>query len=199
MQEKQDKILNEMLKLVPFDGWSDSALRTATANCGLAEHYERVAFKGGVTDVIGLFHKKIDAETFSRINQDELGAMKIRDKIYHILDTRFKIMEEYKPVIRKTLQFMAMPQNICAGTKMLWDMADKAWYAAGDKATDFNHYTKRTTLMAIYSSTLLFWLEDESDYHADTRKFLKRRIENVMQFEGLKGKIAEKMKKAGAL
>jgi len=189
MKKKQDKILAEMLKLVPFDGWSDTALRTATANLGLAEHYEKVAFKDGVRDAIELFHQSINAETFAKINKDELAEMKVRERIFHIIDTRFSVMDEYKPAIRKTLQFLAMPQNICIGTKMLWDMADGVWYAAGDNSADFNHYTKRATLMAVYSSTLLFWLEDESENHSSTSEFLNRRLKNVMQIGKLKSKI----------
>lgn len=191
MKEKQDKILTQILKLIPFDGWSEATLRTATHNAALPEHYEQVAFKNGIVDVIELFHTKIDTETFIRLDKDELSNMKIRERIYHILDTRFKVMDEYKPVIRKATQFLSMPQHICTGTKMLWDMADKSWYAAGDTSTDFNHYTKRTTLMAVYSSTLLFWLEDNSKKHHETSAFLKRRINNVMQFEKMKGKIRQ--------
>ena len=60
------------------------------------------------------------------------------------------------------------------------------WRLAGDTATDFNHYTKRMTLSAVYASTLAVFVNDESDHFADTRAFLDRRIENVMQFEKAK-------------
>jgi ubiquinone biosynthesis protein COQ9 len=60
------------------------------------------------------------------------------------------------------------------------------WRAAGDTATDFNFYTKRAILGAVYSSTLLAWLSDESQDMADTRAFLRRRIEGVMRFEKAK-------------
>ena len=54
---------------------------------------------------------------------------------------------------------------------------------AGDTATDYNHYTKRMTLSAVYTSTLLVWLDDNSEGWADTAAFLDRRLENVMRFE----------------
>jgi ubiquinone biosynthesis protein COQ9 len=57
------------------------------------------------------------------------------------------------------------------------------WRLAGDTATDFNHYTKRMTLGAVYVSTLLAWLDDQSEGFADTAAFLDRRIDNVMRFE----------------
>jgi ubiquinone biosynthesis protein COQ9 len=63
------------------------------------------------------------------------------------------------------------------------------WRAAGDTATDLAHYSKRTTLTAVYAATLLVFVDDESEGQADSRAFLARQIENVMQFEKLKAKV----------
>jgi ubiquinone biosynthesis protein COQ9 len=60
------------------------------------------------------------------------------------------------------------------------------WRLAGDTSTDYNHYTKRMTLGAVYSSTLLTWLNDESDGWTETAAFLDRRIDDVMRFEKAK-------------
>jgi ubiquinone biosynthesis protein COQ9 len=60
------------------------------------------------------------------------------------------------------------------------------WRIAGDRATDFNHYSKRAILMGVYGSTSLVYLDDTSEDLADTRAFLNRRIDDVMQFEKLK-------------
>ncbi len=189
MKEKQNKILNQAIKMVPFDGWGDNILKTSAKNAGLDENYAKIAFKNGAIDAVSMFLDNINTETFAKIDAEKLKILKIREKIFYILNCRFETMEEYKPVIRKTVQFLAMPQNIFCGTKFLWQMTDKIWYAAGDTSTDFNYYTKRTTLAGVYSSTLLFWLEDTSENYNDTKEFLKRRIENVMQFERIKGKI----------
>ena len=61
------------------------------------------------------------------------------------------------------------------------------WRLAGDTATDYNHYTKRLTLSAVYTSTLLAWLDDDSEGFADTAAFLDRRLDDVMRFEKWKG------------
>ena len=59
----------------------------------------------------------------------------------------------------------------------------------GDTSEDVNWYTKRATLSAVYSSTVLFWLGDTSEGHAETWAFLDRRIENVMQIEKVKAQV----------
>src|SRR3546814_5806567 len=56
-----------------------------------------------------------------------------------------------------------MPQNAPLAAKTLWRTADAIWRAAGDKAVDFSYYTKRATVGAVYSATLLVWLNDESE------------------------------------
>ena len=60
------------------------------------------------------------------------------------------------------------------------------WRIAGDTSTDFNHYTKRLTLGGVYASTLLVWLDDQTEGWTDTAAFLDRRIDDVMKFEKVK-------------
>ena len=67
-----------------------------------------------------------------------------------------------------------------------WRAADLMWRAAGDTATDYNHYTKRAMLAGIYAATITVFLDDESEGQADTRAFLARRIEGIMRFEKAK-------------
>ena len=78
---------------------------------------------------------------------------------------------------------LAMPQNIPLALRISWRSADLMWRIAGDTNTDFNHYTKRMTLGAVYGSTLLAWLDDESEGWMETGAFLDRRIDDVMKIE----------------
>ena len=67
-----------------------------------------------------------------------------------------------------------------------WRTADRIWRLAGDSATDFSHYSKRGILAALYTSTMLVFLDDASEGLAETQGFLDRRIEDVMRFEKMK-------------
>nr|MDJ0982739.1 COQ9 family protein [Kiloniellales bacterium] len=46
----------------------------------------------------------------------------------------------------------------------------------------------RLLLSGVYSSTLLFWLNDESEDFAETWAFLSRRIDEVLKIGGNLGK-----------
>ena len=89
------------------------------------------------------------------------------------------------------MTLFSLPTHASEGAQALWSTADRIWNALGDTSEDINWYTKRASLSAVYSSTILFWLGDSSENNADTWAFLDRRIENVMQFETLKAKLKD--------
>jgi len=91
--------------------------------------------------------------------------------------------------VRRGTTLFALPQYAPEGAKLVWGTADAIWAALGDTSEDVNWYTKRAMLSAVYSSTVLFWLGDTSEGHAETWAFLDRRIENVMQIEKVKAQV----------
>jgi ubiquinone biosynthesis protein COQ9 len=122
--------------------------------------------------------EKLPAET--------LATMKIRAKITALVEARLAAIGPNREALRRALAILAMPQNLVRAAKLGWHAADLMWRAAGDTATDYNHYTKRTILAGVYAATVTVFLDDESEGHADTRAFLGRRIEGIMQFEKTK-------------
>jgi ubiquinone biosynthesis protein COQ9 len=98
---------------------------------------------------------------------------------------------EDKEIIRRATTVFALPQNLKRGGDLIWGTSDLIWTTLGDTSDDYNWYSKRTILSGVYSATLLYWLGDQSDGHADTWDFLDRRIDNVMQFEKTKAKLRE--------
>ena len=45
-------------------------------------------------------------------------------------------------------------------------------------------------MLAVYGSTMLVFLDDDSEDRADTRAFLRRRIDGLMRFERAKAGMA---------
>ena len=117
-----------------------------------------------------------------------LADMKVRDKVAAGVRARLEILEPHKEAVRRGLSFLALPLNGPLGLKLLYNTVDAIWYAAGDRATDYNFYTKRTLLSGVYSSTLLFWLNDKSEGHEASWAFLERRIDEVLKIGGTLGK-----------
>ena len=169
-----------------FDGWSEAAVYAAADEMGVDRDVALLAFKDKAIDMIDAWVEAVDLELASRLTVEKLNAMKIRDRITALLATRLEIMAPDRESLRRALAIMALPTNLARATKMGWRSADRMWRLAGDSATDLNHYTKRMTLSAVYGSTLTVFVNDDSENFADTRAFLDRRIDNVMQIEKVK-------------
>jgi len=169
-----------------FDGWSDAAVHAAADEMGVDRDVAMLAFKGKTIDMIDAWVEGIDLELARRLPAEKLNAMKIRDRITALVATRLEIMAPDRESLRRALAIMAMPQNLAKAAKIGWRSADRMWRLAGDTATDLNHYTKRMTLSAVYGSALSVFVNDDSENFADTRAFLDRRIDNVMQIEKMK-------------
>ncbi len=169
-----------------FDGWSQKAVDSAAEQLGVDPVQARLAMPKTQTGMIELYITEVDRALEAWFTPKRLQGMKIREKIRALVWKRLEIMGPAREAVRRGLAILAMPQNIPLALRVSWRTADLMWRIAGDTSTDFNHYTKRMTLGAVYASTLLAWLDDQSEGWRDTSGFLDRRIDDVMRFEKFK-------------
>src|SRR5210317_179995 len=109
------------------------------------------------------------------------------EKNYELLVSKpERITQKIKEAVRSSLALTAIPKNSKKSIKMLYRTCHKIWRMAGDQSTDFSFYTKRASLAAVYSSTLLFWLNDTSSEQNKTAEFLDRRLYDISQISNLK-------------
>jgi ubiquinone biosynthesis protein COQ9 len=169
-----------------FDGWSDEALAMAAQDLGVPAGRARLAFPGGAIEMIDAWFDFIDKAMLLAFPPERIAQMKIRDRIGELLLFRFETLKPHREALRRAMAILAMPQNLGTATKLAWRAADRIWRVAGDKATDFNHYSKRAILLGVYGSSTLVFLDDEDEDLANTKAFVHRRIEDVMRFEKFK-------------
>ena len=169
-----------------FDGWTVKAVETAAAQSGIDPALARLAFPKAKIDMIDAYVAAVDAAMLAEFPPDRVAAMKVRDRIRAQLWYRLELMAPAREALRSAIAILAMPQNAPRALSIGWRTADLIWRNAGDTASDYNHYTKRLTLSAVYASSLIAWLDDQSDGFADTAAFLDRRLANVMSFEKFK-------------
>ena len=166
-----------------FDGWGGKAVDSAAKQLGIDPVQARLAMPKSQAGMIDLYIQEVDRALEAWFTPKRLQGMKIREKIRALVWKRLEIMGPAREAVRRALAILAMPQNIPLALRISWRTADLMWRIAGDTSTDFNHYTKRMTLGAVYGSTLLVWLDDQSEGWRDTSAFLDRRIDGVMKFE----------------
>lgn len=185
-----DLVLDAALMHVAFDGWSETTLRAAIADSGVAPALARSLFPRGGVDLALAYHRRGDALLREKLAVTDLAALRYRDRIATAIRLRLELVEDKEAVRRGTTLF-ALPIYAAEGARAIWGTADTIWSALGDTSRDVNWYTKRATLSAVYSATVLFWLGDDSPGHQATWDFLDRRIENVMGIEKAKAAMRE--------
>ena len=169
-----------------FDGWTRAAVDSAASRLGIEPLQARLAMPNDQAGMIDVYIQEVDRALEAYFTPERLAGIKIREKVRGLVWRRLEVMGPAREAIRRALAILAMPQNLALALRISWRTADVMWRIAGDSSTDFNHYTKRITLGAVYGSTLLFWLDDDSEGWSATAEFLDRRIDNIMRFEKFK-------------
>jgi ubiquinone biosynthesis protein COQ9 len=169
-----------------FDGWTEAAVVSAANSEEVDPVQARLAVPKDQAGKIDLYIRGVDRALQAWFTPERLEGLKIRQKIRAIVWERLEIMEPAREAVRRALSILAMPQNAPTGLKIGWRTADVMWRIAGDRSTDYNHYTKRVMLGGVYASTLLVWLDDQTEGWTEAGAFLDRRIEDVMKIEKMK-------------
>lgn len=186
---KRETLLDHILAHVPFDGWCDGALRAGARDAGMSDADLNAVYPRGPVDAALDYHRRGDRLMAERLGEEDLSGLKYRERV--ALAVRFRLEVADRELVRRGMALFALPQNAATGSGALWDTASAIWEALGDTSRDINWYTKRMSLSAVYSATLLYWLGDDSDGHAASWEFLDRRIGDVMAFEGTKARFRE--------
>ena len=187
------------LSHVPFDGWTRKALFAGADDMKLSHERAELCFPDLGRGMLIFWLKDLDQQHQQAIADANLDDLKIREKITACIHLRFALNAEHKEAVHRAVTTLALPSMAGEAAKANWRMADTCWRGIGDTSTDYNYYTKRLTLSAVYSSSLIYWLSDTSEDHADTWAFIDRRIDNVMQFEKVKAKVRQATANAPSL
>lgn len=175
---------------VPFDGWSEATFRVAVEEAGVSPGVAQAVCPRGAVDLALAFHDEGDAVMLARLEAAELGEMRFRDRVAAAVRFRLEAVDD-KELVRRGVTLFSLPHHAMDGAQAIWRTCDRIWTALGDSSDDINWYTKRATLSGVYSATVLYWLGDESEDHAQTWEFLDRRIDDVMQIEKFKAQARE--------
>jgi ubiquinone biosynthesis protein COQ9 len=169
---ERDAAILAMLPNVPFDGWTKRALRAGITAAGMPADEADLLFPLGTVDMIETFCDLADRrmeQAAASLTETSLPA-----RVRALVALRLQQNRPHKEAIRRALSILALPQNARAAAACTARTVDAIWHAAGDRSADFTWYTKRAILTAIYTATILYWLNDTSEDDAATLALLDR-------------------------
>lgn len=188
---RRERILTATVANVPFDGWTWRAVARGARDAGYPEPEAHLAFPDGIREVAAAYSTELDHRMLNALNARgaDVATMRTRERVALAVRLRLESAGAEREAVRRLVAFLALPENVGLGPKLLWATVDAIWRAVGDRSADFSYYTKRGLLAGVVGATVLYWLTDESEGFADTWAFLDRRIGDVMRLGGLPGKV----------
>ena len=189
LEQTRSCVVAAALPHVAFDGWTGRSLAAAIEDAGADPALARTAFPRGGIDLALAFHDDRDRALAEDLARADLDGLRFRDRIAFAVVRRLELVRPEREAVRRAVALCALPHHAPAGARAIWRTADTIWNALGDTSRDFNWYSKRATLAGVYSAALLYWLGDETPSGSATRDFVGRRIDEVMRFEEIKGRI----------
>lgn len=178
-QQAARALVDEVVLHVPFDGWTEACLEMAARDCDMSDDHLAALLPKGITDAIALASQIADEDMVAAFHALEEPPAKMHLKIRALILIRLTHAMPHKEAVRRTMSALATPLHAPMSSALLYQTVDHMWRAAGDDATDASFYTKRATLAAVYSATLLAFLGDDSADMAKTEAFLDRRLADV--------------------
>lgn len=180
-----DDILQAVLDLTPGLGLTDNTLLTACIKLGIPNEY--AMFEKGIRDLLDYLDLKLNEGMLQALSQEP--NLRVSEKVTFLVKARLLEYTKFKN-FREILKAKAKVGYCLTNTSYifnsLYNITDTIWRAAGDTSTDFNFYTKRATLAAVYSSTVIYFTNDYSHNFIKTWEFLDNRINNVLTFNKIK-------------
>ncbi|XP_063882834.1 ubiquinone biosynthesis protein COQ9, mitochondrial-like isoform X2 [Scylla paramamosain] len=184
-QQLKEEILQASLPFVHTHGWSQDAIAQGAETLGYSSMVHGM-FPGGGVDLVNYFYgqcnSKLDGSLKAAIKAAEENQELRKGTTTFIaaaVEERLRMNIEYHDSWHWALALHASPSNMPKALHNIGTLMDTIWYHAGDRSYDFNWYTKRGILAAVYKSTELCMLQDKSEDFQDTWAFMNRRLSDV--------------------
>ena len=182
-----EKLVLGMLLNIPFDGLQWEALYRAAEDLKIYKNpltnenkiELKNFFENDLVNTIKAFNDYLDDKMEDSFSKTKKNKQRTPEKIKSLILNRISASLDFKDGIVSSLGFMSLPQNSKPSLKMLYNTCDRIWRVSGDQSTDFSFYTKRLILSGVYSSTLMYWIQDDTGDLKNTEDFLNRRLEDV--------------------
>lgn len=191
----KDKLFKACLNHIPFDGWGQQALSTAAKELNITEEAALAYFPNPSKDLLNYHYHCVNDYLLEQLEIVKTQKLRFHEKIIEALMATYQHFSKDRPAIQRAANLMATPAWQGFGLGLIWQQADLIWQSFGDKSLDWNYYSKRGLLSGVLLSTMPIYLQDESEDLSDTRAFLIRRVDNVLQIPKIRQEIEANISK----
>ncbi|KAI5957297.1 coq9 [Candida jiufengensis] len=184
----ESKILNKAVEYIPKYGFNSTepitkAIRDLSYSDSIISLFSSNPSGNSLPFQLTLYWlnlKRLELENFAQSTTTTSS-----NEIQNLQNLIIERLMYNKPVINKLQEAMSLlilPYNIPQSLEEIMKLSDDLTFYAGDKSNDFNWYSKRFSVGAIYLKSELFMLNDTSLDFTMTKQFV---VEKCEEFEML--------------
>eukprot|EP01132_Coremiostelium_polycephalum_P000819 gene819-1025_t len=181
----KNEILEKSLQYVQLYGWTSEAVSMACQEMGYSSVTQGIFGNSGL-ELALYFVNKANRELADKLKPELLADLSQRERVKLAIKVRLSMIKPYISRWAEAMQLLAYPSNLMVSTPTMANLVDEIWHLVGDKSSDFDWYSKRGLLAALYTSSELFMLSDTSAEHSNTWRFVDDRVDdliNVLKFK----------------
>jgi ubiquinone biosynthesis protein COQ9 len=186
-------LLNKRLEVLSFakafvseKGLKYNSLAHISKKYGLDINEIDLLFPEGNIDLIKFTLERLNNELEDCCRKIDLIRLPIHKRIRKVLLSKISLMNKDKLFYRSIFLNLLIPKKNFSLSRQLYNSVDQIWFIAGDSSTDFNFYTKRLILSAIYSRVMLFFFNNNNQ--EELENILDESLKRVSKIPEIKSK-----------
>ena len=176
----KQRILDSAIKLAEERSWEEIRLSDIATDLDISLFEIQQHFRQK-DDLVEAWFDRAD-QAILQLSPEELGEMKLTDRLHMIIFTWLDTLAEHKTITREMLWYKLEPLHIHLQIQGLLRISRTVQWMqelAGLKAQYIKRITEEIGLTSIYLCTFLYWLQDTSAEQKRTRSFLKRKLNRI--------------------
>ncbi len=172
------QFIEAIATLPKVEDWNEQLLIDAELLCNFAKGYSHILFPGGIREIIDFSEEYYDQKMLELLSA-VTPVGKVRENIAKALQIRIKTCVPKKIHLINSVYF-ATPTNTIFAGQMAFRTCDVIWRYVGDKSIDHNYYTKRSLLLGVYVSSVIYYCQDESANSLDTDEYIAESLSDII-------------------
>ncbi len=171
-------------------GWTLAAIRDGLRSIGADPDLAPLMFTEGGAELVAEWAAYADRRMLEAAAAENMPSLRGAQRIRRAIELRLAVERPWRAELRRGAALLAVQPLLAA--RAAARTADALWQAAGDRSADFSWYTKRATVAAIHTATMLFWLRDDSPDDEATMAFLDRRLADAGRVTKLRQRLTRR-------
>jgi len=187
LNTKRLKVLQFAKVIIPKEGFKPETLLTISNNYKLDLNEIELLFPEGNNSLIQFALEQLNNDLKNYFKKIDLIRLPLHKRIRKILLAKIYLMNKEKKFYRKVFLNTLIPNRNISLPIQLYNSIDQIWFIAGDVSVDFNFYSKRLILSAIYIKIIFFFFNN--DDQKTLENILDENLKRVAKIPEIKSKL----------